>query len=406
MNDIESQLRDAYQAATETVRAESIRPHVLPATPDHTHSPRRSSMFMPMAAAAAVVVTIGAAVAVPRLVAQPSGAAPAPTATAGAGLGTTSPPFLVVNRDNRLEVRSATTGRILGTVDRPDKHGVWVTVAATENPRKFVAGLQLAPSGQHCVNSQVYALLYTLTLSSSGAPDGLKPYPVAKIPGWLGGVNGSGGAPLVVSADGSTTAYVRMACVADYTNPRDVETIGVIKDGVARTWTISLFASPANLSLSADGSELGYVAHPQRFSPESLGSAWVLPTDAAAGDATSYAHKVFSDDTDGALQPQSEALSPDGKTMYILTNTRDSHDGWLGNGLYAYSTATGARLRTVHIWKNIASVAPFLTTGGDKALIWDVPSVPIQEVDLVTGAARKFTQLPVSDKDPFSGLAW
>jgi hypothetical protein len=403
MNDIESQLRDAYQAATETVRAESIRPRVLPTTPDHTHSPRRSSMFMPLAAAAAVVVTIGAAVAVPHLVTQPSGAAPAPTATAGAGLGTTSPPFLVVNRGNRLEVRSATTGRILGTVYPPDKHGLWVTVAATGNPRKFAAGLQLAPSGQHCVNSQVYALLYTLTLSSSGAPDGLKPYPVAKIPGWLDGLNVVGSPRLAVSADGSTTAYVTMACIADYTNPKDVETIGVVRDGTVRKWTISLSANPVSLSLSADGSELGYVASPQRFSPGALGSAWVLPTDAAPGDAASRGHRVFTDAMNGGVEPVSEALSPDGKTMYILTTLRDVHGKWVTNGLYAYSTATGARLRTLHTWKNIATI---LTMGGDKALVWDNIPIPIQEVDLATGTAKTFTQLPVSDMDPFDGLAW
>lgn len=362
-------------------------------------------MFVPLAAAAAVVVTIGAAIAVPRLVTQPSGGAPAPTTSTG--LGSTSPPFLVVNRYNRLEVRSATTGQILGSVYRPDKHGLWVAVAATGDPRKFVAGLQFEPQSSgpgHCVNRQLYALLYTLTLSPSGAPDGLKPYPVAKIPGWLGGGNGSGGAPLAVSADGSTSAYVTMACIADYT--KALETIGVIRDGVVRTWTISLSDNPASLSLSADGGELGYVDHPQRFSPKSLGSAWALPTNAAPGGATSYAHRVFADMTNGAFSPASEALSPDGKTMYILNTTRDSHDRWLGSGLYAYSTATGARLRTLHTWRNVASVGPSLTTGGDKALVWDVPPVPIQEVDLVTGAVRTFTQLPLSDNDPFVGIAW
>jgi hypothetical protein len=411
MNDIESQLRDAYQAATETVRAESIRPYVLPATLDYTHSPRRSSMFMPLAAATAVVVTIGAAVAVPRLVAQPSGAAPAPTASTG--LGTTSPPFLVVNRNDRLEVRSATTGRMLGTVYRPDKHGLWVAVAATGDPRKFVVGLQLEPNGGpgYCVNSQPYSLLYTLTLSSSGAPDGLKPYPASKIPGRLGGPggqDGTGGVPLAVSADGSTTAYVTMACIADHTNPKDIETIGVIRDGAVRKWTISMFANPASLSLSADGSELGYVTRPQTISPPGvLGSAWVLPTDATPGDATSRGHRVFTDAMNGAVQPVSEALSPDGKTMYFLTKPRYNHGKWWTNGLYATATASGARLRTLYNWKNIIIfIFPFLTTGGDKALVWDGPTIPIQEVDLLTGVARTFTQLPVSDMDPFAGLAW
>lgn len=177
----------------------------------------------PVWSAAAVVVTIGATIAVPRLVTQPPGAAPAPTTSTS--LGTTSPPFFVVNRIDSLEVRSATTGRILGTVNPPDK-----------------------------------------------------------------------------------------------------------QDG--------------------------------------------------------------------------EALSPDGRTMYILNTTRDSHDGWLGLGLYAYSTATGERLRTLHIWKNVDSVSPFLTTGGDKALVWDPPQGPIREVDLATGATRPFTQLPINGNDSFVDIGW
>lgn len=202
------------------------------------------------------------------------------------------------------------------------------------------------------MNSRVYSLLYTLTLSSSGAPDGLKPYLVSKIPGWLGDGEPIGNVPLAVSADESTTAYVTMACVADYTNPKDVETIGVIRNGAVRKWTISLSANPAYLSLSADGGELGFVARPQVSSPRALGSAWVLPTGAAQGDATSHARRVFTDVTTKALQPDGEALSPDGKTMYILNTTHDSHDGWLGLGaLRLLDRDRGAAAHAAHLEK-------------------------------------------------------
>jgi hypothetical protein len=47
-----------------------------------------------------------------------------------------------------------------------------------------------------------------------------------------------------------------------------------------------------------------------------------------------------------------------------------------------------------------------MTTCVNKALVWDAIQAPIQEVDLTTGAVRTFTQLPVSDMNPFAGLAW
>jgi len=62
------------------------------------------------------------------------------------------------------------------------------------------------------------------------------------------------------------------------------------------------------------------------------------------------------------------------------------------NALYAYSTATGARLRTLHSWNGTTSGPPSLTIGGDDALVWDMYNW-VDEVNLTTGSGRTFTQL-------------
>jgi hypothetical protein len=92
----------------------------------------------------------------------------------------------------------------------------------------------------------------------------------------------------------------------------------VIRHGTTRTWTTPWFAGPTSLSLSADGSQLGSVDLTQQSPASSLGSAWVLATNSPPGDAAAHSRKVFTDVMHGGIQAQSEVLSPDGLTMYIL----------------------------------------------------------------------------------------
>jgi hypothetical protein len=160
------------------------------------------------------------------------------------------------------------------------------------------------------------------------------------------------------------------------------------------------------LSLSGDGSELGYVDLTQQSPASSLGSAWVLPTDSPPGDAARWSHKVFTDVMHGGIQAQGEGLSPDGRTMYILTAARGTSNQWMTDTVYAYDTATGARLRTLHTWGHIDAVPPSITIGGDHAIIWDMHETSVDEVNLTTGAARTFGQLPVSNKNPILSVAW
>jgi hypothetical protein len=66
VNELEDQLRDAYQSAGQTVQPGSIRPGVQPIGSRRAR-PRRLTAFVPLAAAAAVVAVVGSAVAVQHL---------------------------------------------------------------------------------------------------------------------------------------------------------------------------------------------------------------------------------------------------------------------------------------------------------------------------------------------------
>ena len=402
-------LRDAYHAVGEAVQLEDVgdlrRPRPLPRIAGSARWTRR---LTPLAAAAAVVLALGAAVAIPRLAGHGAAAVTAPQAT-GASSG--QPPFLVdIGRAayRYLQVRDAATGRVLTQLKPPGEDGRWAAVAATGNPARFVVGATYlrAPGAMSCTSSQDYTQLYTLTLTAAGVQASLSP--LYRIPVQFDSSVPSGSrSALAVSADGRTVAYATAPC--GRRTSKTQMSIVVIRDGVSRTWTTPWQAGPSSLSLSADGSELGYADITQYGWPISpLGSAWILPTGSPPGSAARWSRKLLSNVPDAGIQITDEELSPDGTIMYVVTATApdDNPNKPTTDTLYAYGTASGARLRTLHSWSGTTSGPPSLTIGGDEALVWDMYSW-VDEVNLTTGSGRTYTQLPHSgSNNSVFAVAW
>jgi hypothetical protein len=221
MTSLEDRLRDAYRAVTDMVREEEVPgPHEK-----RTRTRRRSrfSTFAPLAAAAAVVVAVGTGVAVPKWLSSPSRPA-TPAAPATSAIPTGTPPFVVVfnKPDGRgyvgpLVVVSAATGRITGSVPEPRTNTTWYDAKPTGNGTTFI--LAATPLRGGLCNP---TYLYTLTLSSRGAPVSLKPWTDPVVPAEL--------VELSASANGGTLAFIEDQC-----NSLDQE-IGIIRDDRMKTW--------------------------------------------------------------------------------------------------------------------------------------------------------------------------
>ncbi len=406
MSTIEDRLRNAYQCATQTVRPESLRPSVLPQDEPAPPAKRgrgrlglpalrgRLRPLAPLAAAAAVVVVAVAAVTVPRLFPAARPAAP-PFGPVVGGMSSPSP-FLVVVRPPDIQVVAAATGRIVARLSPPGARTGWSQAVAGPGGRQFL----LAATDEY--NACRTLQFYTLTLSGTGATASLHPYS-APMTGQMLGSNNWGPGALAVSADGSTFAYVTSDCASPGASQ---ETITVIRHGTVRTWTSSVLENPTGLSLSANGSLLGYADLTNNSPARYPASAWILRTDSAPGPAGQRARKVFTDQLNGGPQAQSTVLSPDGSTMYLLTAAFGARDNMLAYAVSAYDTATGARLRTLHTWHNHGYVMPpGFTASGDRALIWGLHGTSVDELNLVSGTATTYRELRVSEY-PAVDIAW
>lgn len=383
MSGIEDLLRDAYHEAAQSVSPERVRSApVLPPAPRGRRSGAvrgrpRWRAFAPLAAAAAVAAVIGGVVAVPQLLRSTT---PAPVVSAVPG----APPFVVVQPyyggdPSRLVVQAAGTRHVEGSVAAP--HGTsWESVAATGNSTTFVAAA--GSRGSNCT-----ARLYTLTLTASGKPAGLRPLNAPAISGQL--------TSLAASSDGRTIAYAAVHCSA----PLTPATIAVAVGGTVRQWTVPDYALPTGVSLSADGSELGY-AENGGSQLAHLHSAWILPTTSPPGSLLAHSRKVFA--AGASTTEVSAVLSGDGKTMYIATESgRQPYPVTLA----AYRSADGALLRTLHTWANAQGYPPGLTIGGSQLLIWAIYQPSTFQVDLASGSAKPFWVFTPAGEFP-EDVAW
>jgi hypothetical protein len=405
VSEFEDRLRNAYLRATETIEPDSMRPAVLdPVRRDpvrrgrdrvgRRHGLRFFGSFAPVAAAVAVAVVVAVSVSLPRVLGH-GPVTPASASASASARGAATPRFLAVIRlSGLLDIDSVATGRVLASVSPPRAGLTWGDVAAV-GPARF---LVTATSG--ALSSCGSTFLYTLTVSGSTVT-AAQPYAVPEVTGSPAGAFSPGF--LAASADGSTVALITDGCGSA------PDAIVVIRGGRTRTWTVPASAGPRGLSLSADGSELGYVDLPVQTLTTSPGSAWILPTTAAPGPAGQRGHEIFayaahaaaaSADTSAAA----EVLSPDGKTMYLLTAT--GQESPFTDTLSAYDVSTGTRLRTLDTWDHVTLYPPAITAAGGNALVWYLSSTTvIAQVDLATGALAG-RRLPESAADPAEDIAW
>jgi hypothetical protein len=340
VNTLEERLRDAYQAAGQTVRPESIkglhdravqavRPGLRPASPARS---RRIRVLVPLAAAAAVaLIAVAASVVLPA-------------SSPGHGRGGTTASgalprfFLALPSQNqggdKMAVFSATTGRQLALV-RPPRGSVIDTAAATGNDRTFVVTVQF---GSTCSTTT----LYRLRLTPRGTPSGLAPLAIPKISGVV--------TALAASSDGRTIAYATAFCGTTSDSPG---AIGVAHTGTGQTrqwtWRPDPGQSVGSLSVTADGRMIEYAASPNKVTgPESgqilpVRTIRLLPAGAPPGSATQRSRAVVTISRQAPAELFSSAvIAPGGRTLYFCTQRNPDHPARSALVLRGYDVATAA----------------------------------------------------------------
>jgi hypothetical protein len=357
---LEDRLREAYGAVTDPVREDDL-PGLYPR--HRTRRRARFGAFAPLAAAAAVVAAIGIAVAVPRLASSPG----RPAVPAAPGAEAAAPPFaLILNRpDSRgdqgpLVVVSAATGRVTGRVPDPRRGTTWYDAAPAGSGTRFVLAATPARGGGLCKPTY----LYTLTLSASGASASLTPWTVPVVHAEIGSI--------AASADGSTVAFAAAPCHSPD------QQIGVIRGQTVKTWQEPALLSADSLSLSADGSALGYAE-----SGAGQGTVRVLDTRSAAGSATAASKIVYTYPI-GARAP-SVTLGAAGTTMYVYWMTGPG-------GLHLTGTLAGYRIGPGGVqgtlFRRTMPAGLSVSRAGGQVLAWG-QGVALYLADPVTGKATR-----------------
>jgi hypothetical protein len=302
---LEDRLRDAYRAAAETVRPDTVVLRPARPRPDHGRGqagrPARrrspSRWLIPVAAAAALIAVVAAvAVLLPR-------AAPRP------GAGRTTPDFFVVlnyRQHPSLFVVNATTGAQGARVGLPFRPAD-LDAVATPDGRTFVVA---ATQPGRCRTA-----LYRFRLSADGTPTALTAF--RTVPGivqdpWA----------MAVSGNGQVVAYYSLVCgqSARVKAPRAFLAVVNAVTGQAKQWTfenvsgsgtLNLSGSPyarasgfGSLSISADGRVVGYGFR-------------VLDADAAPGSLAARSRVVAQAGPFPSLTiPVGLDIAQDGTTAY------------------------------------------------------------------------------------------
>jgi hypothetical protein len=328
VNTVEDRLRDAYRAAAETVRPETVlaegvrglRDDDPPRALRPRRWPARGRLLIPLAAAAAVAaVAIGASVLLPRPAPDRSG----PPQAAGRG----TPGFFVAlnwSLHPSMVVVNATTGTRGATIRLPFR-AAELTGVATGDGRTFVAAARTAA----CRTS-----LYRFRVSARGRPTTLTRF--ASVPGVIG-------SPwdMALARDGRTIAYATLACgqasgplLRDQLGKGYLAVVNTVT-GRTRHWTytgrgVQAFHGDGDVSLSANGRVAAFVDQ-------------VLRTNAAPGSLVRRGRVVMrSGEFGSSVILGGLDVAPDGKTVYFGT-FRVRHDKPAGRSwqLRAFDLASG-----------------------------------------------------------------
>ena len=386
--DLEDRVRDAYRSAARTVQTLQRPSPELAAGPVRRARPRQMNAFVPIAAAAAVIVIIAASLAVPRLLTGGVKNSPAAATSGSSALALRQyPPFQVVltvndsNRESKLQVESAATGRVLSTLAPPWQGATWGDVAATQDATKFIVAAARSTSPYSPTR------LYTLTLSAHGTVAGLRPLAVPSLPGEL--------TSLAASADGSTVGYTTFGLKGG------VYEVGVITGGKTRQWSVPSgpVAGVWNVTVSGDGDMLAVTTEGLARGGNEQ-TVWVLRADSAPGNLTARARKVYDHVYVGGAGHaftilESELISPDGGTLYLCL-AANAAGGKTVTRVIAVDTADGASLGTIATWDSGYPTA--LTPVGGLPLAWSPGTfMPYGKSDptayLINPAARTRTTL-------------
>jgi len=424
MNNVEDQLRDAYQHAAETIRPEHVpAPRWVRGQADRSARPARRvsarpawRKLTPVAAAVAVaVIAVSSAVVLPRVLGGTK-ATRAPstpvssTAVPGVPAGP-APKFIVVAaavlgtpgsyRSAPLQVQDAATGHVVATVRAPQAGTAWtIATAVTGTTFILAAEPEIGP-----VPGQCYTLLYTLKLTAAGAPASLTSLDVPRIPGYVPPND------LAASANG-TVAYASEQCPASIAGSM---TIAVI-DTAARTtkWTVPVARFiDGGLALSADGKMLALGFANDNYVPVSVShsgsthyfapSVWLLRTDSLPGPITQRAHRVVTlsgeSQLNGAL-----LISADGSTVYVATDDAQTARQ-IATKVAAYDVATGRLLHVVRTGWHLLVTNISADPGVDHAVVWGPYSTEPVEINLATGQVHTL-RASLPDGRVTYGAAW
>ena len=366
MNRLEERLRDAYQAAADTVTQE-MNP------PDLTGVKRRASwpraawripanrLTAPLAAAASVaVITVATSV----IATMGPGHGRVPPAGPGnwklrsvtsvsqgyarATIPAAARPKYYLGVQNATHgpteyafaayVYSSATGQRTGKLTLP-RSDLWVRAVASLGNGTYVAAATKDWPRFGC-----RSWLYQFSLNAAGQPTGVKPLVVPQVSGWAMQISGSG--------DGRVAVLTTARCIRGRTQPmnsHDERDIAIsLPSGKTTNWAPWPAGSdlvPENLvptgSLSATGRMLGFVAiggHPHAFGLDDQ-AAYVMLTRHVAGRY----HLVLKPAAGTSVI--ATALSPNGQVSFVMTAR--SQDGAWHERIGAYSTKTGKLIRVL-----------------------------------------------------------
>jgi len=393
---MEERVRDAFGAATKTVTAEDLPGPPTPAGRSwparglRAWAPRaRMHALVPIAAAACVTaIVVTATLVVPKLLAGPPTARPAgalagpPTFFAGVAEHPPGhfPPSTVLN------IYRSATGRVVATARLPKPDHVFAAVARLGRGRTYVAAAMTSFRG--CRTQ-----LYRFSIDSRGRPSELTPLSVPQVTGSV--------MELVGSADGNVLAYTASGRCA----PRGHQVAGVIHLATRQvtTWPYLMGRTTfGSVSLTADGSVLGFLAGPdRRYGPQNV---WVLPTSSPPGPLTQHARKVLHLRT-GVFRV---LLNHSGSQAYVETQPAPP-GGAVVLGLY--STSTGKRIRLLGRLgpggRNLAELPVTVDAAGRHLLAYGyLGSSRVTVMNLTTGRRASTTAAQLVVEGALTTVAW
>jgi len=423
MNAIEERLRDAYQAAAQTIPPEAVtglarRPR---------SQPRAGRFLVPAAATVAVLavaglVTVAARHAPPSLSRTPAASA-TPVSLGPVTLSAHPSRYFLAFENNGqgsvydpLAVYGARNGRLVAALSTPRSAVQPDAAVALGDGSTFIVAETTGPSNKAvCAGT---SRLYRLRLAGDGQPVSLDPLALPAIAGYVDA--------LAATPDGSTISYDSLICDLPLYG---TSVIGVMNTaaGEARQWT---WPKPgvtvSSLSLSADGHILTYLWQRNEVVNRDEGRilpAWTisqLPAAAAAGRANAVSRNLiggsgtiatparYQAEFGKAMRYMPGAVTADGRTLYYCVQVPDkaSVSSPADYGLMAvreYHVATRATT-TLHTFSGQGYC--YLSMSGGQLLVGVVNGANIPRTSLFRLDPKSHAVTSVGDPGNVNPVTW